>query len=246
MIVFAVDIQNTGMTILQERNLTIDQRLMMLGLYLDSFCELTDNRSITDYELNQLNAFYKNKKFLEDQAAQFSAVLPFNTHSHIKVMLGLLETLYGVGNTVGIDEQKIIRAITSTLKLKADENNQMPISEVVPTYNALKEEHKKFIGTFSTIFENFLVNEFFMNMYPFRLKSNLKLNYGMFVITYKMLDLVTFSMFMANHSDTKDLIEQIMWYANSLDHNKNYFNKILEYMEDKSDILEIMQNMLQV
>lgn len=246
MITFFVDIQNTAMTILQVRHLTIDQRLMMLGLYLDKLSELTKNRSIKDYELMQLNEIYRSQNFLKEQAAQFSRVLNFNGREHIRVIIGLLETLYGVGNTVVPDDVKIIRAITNTLKLKTDENDQVSISEVLTTYNALKAEREKFVFNFSTIFENYLINEFFMNLYPFKFENNLSLNYGVFVTIYKMLELVTFSMFMENHSEEKDLISNIMWYANTLDHNKTHADKIFEYMKDKSDILEIMQNMLQV
>ena len=246
MIKFFVDIQNTAMTILQARPLTIDQRFMMLGLYFDKFSELTNNRSIKDYELMQLNEIYRRPNFLQEQAAQFSRVINFNGHEHIRVMIGLLETLYGVGNPVGLDDVKIIQAITNTLKLKTDENDQVSISEVLATYNTLKAEREKFVGRFSTIFENYLINEFFMQLYPLRFDANLSLNYGVFVINYKMLELVTFSMFMENHSDEKDLISAIMWYANTFDHNKTHSDKMTEYMEDKSNILEIMQNMLQV
>ena len=243
---FVTDMQMAAITILQERNLTIDQRLMMLGLYLDRLCELTDNRSIKDYELMQLNEFYKNSNFLQEQSAQFSAVLNFDAHEHIKLLLGLLETLYGVGNIVGVKEAEIIRSITATLNLKPDKDNQISVNSIVPTYNALNEDRKNFVQKFSTIFENYLVNEFFFGTYPFKFKVKINLNYGVFVITYKMLELVTFSMANVNSASREDLISQIMWYVTKLDHNQSFFNKIFDYMKDKSDIVEIMQSMLQV
>ena len=116
----------------------------------------------------------------------------------------------------------------------------------MPTYNALNEDRKNFVQKFSTIFENYLVNEFFMNLYPFKFKVKINLNYGVFVITYKMLELVTFSMANVNSASREDLISQIMWYVTKLDHNQSFFNKIFDYMKDKSDIVEIMQSMLQV
>ena len=157
-----------------------------------------------------------------------------------------METLYGVGNIVGVKEAEIIRSITATLNLKPDKDNQISVSSVVPTYNALNEDRKNFVQKFSTIFENYLVNEFFMNLYPFKFKVKINLNYGVFVITYKMLELVTFSMANVNSASREDLISQIMWYVTKLDHNQSFFNKIFDYMKDKSDIVEIMQSMLQV
>ena len=246
---YIIDIQKTAIFILQERKLTIDQRLMMMGLYLDRLSELTDHRSITNLELTKLNDFYKNSSFLQDQASQFSAVINFNAKEYIKITIGLLETLYGVGSEmahIGLMEQKIIRAVTNTLKLEPDENNQISASGVAVNYAALNFECEKFIRQFSTIFENYLVNEFFLAVYPFRFNAKINLNYGIFVTTYKMLELMAFSVSMQENFSKQDLMNLIVWYSNFIDHSPKYFKAVSDYMKDKNDILAIMQEMLQV
>ncbi len=239
-------IQRTATAILQDRNLTIDKRLMMLGLYCDKLDELFDNDRID--ELEAVNLAYQSSKFLQEQSAQFSAVLKFDVHNYIKIVMELLNSLYGKDSGVlqGQGERIILDAITETLNLLSNETEQFKISEVAKRYSELNFEREKFVSGVSTILENYLVNEFFMNLYPFRFESNKAFNYGMFVATYKMLELVTFSMARANYSSNEDLISQIIWYSANIDHNQSYVNKISEYMKDKSDIVQIMQNMLQV
>ena len=63
-------IQETSAIILQERTLTIDRRLMLLGLYFDKLDELLRDNKIN--ELEQVNAAYKDSNFLQEQANNFA------------------------------------------------------------------------------------------------------------------------------------------------------------------------------
>lgn len=271
---YLISIQEAEITILQERTLTIDQRLLMLGLYYDKLDELINIRRNYEWEksnsiyrdtefgrdkyaqnvlsnekteeLEKVNLIYTNSEFLQTQAAQFSPVIKFNVENYITIMLGVLEELYG--NTFQPNEdRKLLEAVISTLKLQADNNAQVKIGEVAKNYTALKAEREKFLQRFSTVFENYLVHEIFSNLYPFKFVNSMNYNFEVFTAIYKMLELLTFSSFMQkeNYSE-QDLISEIRFYVGRTNNNKKYLKKISDFIQGQKDLVEFMQSMLQL
>ena len=242
-------IQETAVTILQERTLTIDSRLMLLGLYLVKLEELLEIKNLD--ELEQVNAAFKDSNFLQEQAKNFSQVIKFDVGEHIKIMFGTLEALYGAG-VLRVEDRKFVDAVADTLRIQVDENKQVSVKKLAENYLELDEARQRFSQYYSTLFENYLVNELFMNLYPFKFKGSITYNYGVFVTIYKLLELITFSMSIQHFLKEKKTMDKIsltavvMMHANNIDHNKTYTDKISEYLKDKNDIVEIMQNMLQV
>ena len=239
-----VPIQQTAIFILQERSLKIDQRLMMLGLYLDKVDEILNKHKV--FEIDEVNSVYQKSDFLAEQAKQFAEVIKFNAHDHIKIMLGIFEKLYGGNNVQNDDDRILLDALKVALKINPDENGTVSISEVTQNYNELAEEREKFLQKFSTVFENYLVNEFFVNCYPFRFYSELIFNYDIFVTFYKMLEFLTFAASISKDINERDLMNHIIWYAVNTDHNIDYINKIIEYLREQNDLIKIMRSMLQV
>lgn len=241
---YFVSIQETSIRILQERSLTIDRRLLMLGLYCDRLDELLETG--INYEIPKVNPSYQDTAFLQEQAAQLSVVLKFDVQNYIKAMLGILETLYGKRNEQTPEDRKFIDAVTNMLKIETDEENQTSINEIAQNYLALSEKRQKFLAQFETIFENYLVNEFFLNLYPLRANAVTVFNFGLFVAIYKMLELLTFAIATENENFTEsELVEMMSWYANNIDHKAQYFQKILDYLQSQKDVVDIMQSMLQ-
>ena len=240
-------LQETMIGILQERTLTIDQRLLMLGL----FCDKLDESLSSSLELTftKYIPFYKDTAFLQEQSSKIAPLVKFEPQNHIKIMMGILEKLYGEENKKSSPhDRRLLAAVVNTLKIETDENYFVNVSKLSDKYISLNEERQKFVQRFSTIFENYLVNELFFNLYPFRFSGTTIFNYGVFVTIYKMLELLTFSSSIEKSEpyDEKDLISEIRFYINRVDHGIGYVGKIAEYLEGKEDIVEIMSSMLQV
>lgn len=241
-----IPIQETAISILQRREMTIDQRLLVLGLYFEKLNRILTRGLIDDTD--KVVSDYRSSDFVKKTLAGMSNVINFSPRQHIITMLGLLESLYGMesGGIQTAEDRKFLEAVINTIKLKVDENNQTNVIALVQNYSDLKEERKNFIEKFSTIFENYLVNECFTNLYPFKFAGGLTFNYCVFVTIYKMLELVTFSVAKQHNSSEQDLIQQMIWYAQNTDHNPIYIRKILDQLQGQNDIVRIMQNMLQV
>ena len=86
-------IQRAAISILQERRLTIDQRLAVLGFFLDKLDELMNAGKVE--EISELAEFYTSEKFFSEQVPQILSAVHFAVSQFVKIMMGVLESLYG-------------------------------------------------------------------------------------------------------------------------------------------------------
>ena len=193
---------------------------MILGLYCDKLDELltTDNLAAVE----KVNPVYENLNFLREQTAQISAVLQFNAQNYFEIVQGFLKKFF--------DADKFSAA---AMQLQPSEN--------------LFQMQKNFLQRFSTIFENYLVHEFFYNLYPFRFDGSPIFNYGIFLTIFKMLEFITFANSLEKIScDERDLISEIMLYVEKIDHDAEFSDKITSGFTFKNDVAEIFQNLLKI
>ena len=215
-----LSIQQAAIKILQERTFTLDERFLILGLYCDKLDELlaTDNLAAVE----KVNLAYENLKFLREQTAQISAVLNFNAQNYFEIVQGFLKKFF--------DADKLTAA---ALQLQPSEN--------------LIQLQKNFLQKFATVFENYLVHEFFYNLYPFRFDGSPIFNYEIFLTIFKMLELITFANSLEKIPyDEKILISEIMLYVEKIDHDAEFLSKITSGFTFKNDVAEIMQNLLKI
>lgn len=246
---YAYSIQFAAISILQERSFSIDQRLMILGLFFDKLDEiiLTDKLD----EIDDLSAFYISEQFLLWEAPSIIENIKFDAKAHMKIMINVFETLY----SNSVDKDRIfIDAVVDSLEMHLNENDQISLNSLVKRYALLGDLRKSVLKLFSNVFENYLVNEFFYGFYPWRFQNSIVHNYGIFLTSYKMLELIAVSTALFNFKqnpdkipclNATDLMVLIMRLSNNIDHETQYIEKISEELGDKQDIVMLMQSMLQ-
>ena len=184
---YLLEIQMTGVHILQEQRLKIDQRLIILGYYLDRIDELILEEKFD--EIEKVSALYKSENFLIKQVPMLLKNIRYDEEIYFQLMNEVFE--------------------------KAD----LGIS---PNYESKFKNDQ--------VLENYLVNEFFGNIYPYRTKEPISQNYGLFVLTYKIFEALI----------TEDkLIEIVTWFSRNIDHDVEYFR----WLQTKTglDVLKIMK-----
>ncbi|MBQ9486620.1 MAG: flagellin lysine-N-methylase, partial [Selenomonadaceae bacterium] len=164
------DVQSTSISILQERALTLDQRLAVLGFFLDRVDEITATPRV--YEVAQLAELYAKEGFIAENFSAILADIQFNPRDFVKILIGgVLQTLYGEENVPRkVFEVVIFDAVQNTLELTPDEDGTVSVNDTAEKYMSLNPQREEFIQRYGTILENYLVNEFFMNFYPWRLQ----------------------------------------------------------------------------
>ncbi len=185
---YLVEVQMAGVKILQERRLTIDQRLIVLGFFLDKLDEIITDKIDFD-EIDNLTALYQSEDFIIKQAPMMLSSVQYDEAAYQKIMLEVFA--------------------------KAEIITQ-PKLEARQKYN--------------NILENYLVNEFFGNMYPWRTEGAISQNYGLFVLTYKIFEALI---------GEGEPLEIITWFSRNIDHDVEYYR----WLQTKAglDILKIMR-----
>lgn len=231
--------QEAAVKILQERTLSIDGRLMMLELYFDKFEEIVeDNNFIV---LEKLNGIYGDTEFLQEQAIEIAAHLKFYAANYLKIMFEILQSPLKTKNPLPSDK-KFYDAVLKYLSA----TDTFDFEQMAQKYISLAEEREQFLDKFSTVFENYLVHEFFSSFCPFQRYSSIMQNYNFFLISYKMLELVAVATFAGKDCAAADLVSLIIEYVDSCERNLNYSKKISEYLQDKDNLVDLMQNLFEV
>ena len=243
-----LEIQIAMISILQERTLTIDQRLIVLGFFLDRLDELFATKKVTLEQLaeildalKKLIAAYESKDFLSEQVPLMLASVTFDAKKFVGLMLELLESLYG-GVNLG-DDRTLLDSLVTTLEVVPDAQGQVSSADIVAKYKRLADKRKDFLSRRSTVLENYLVNELFLNCYPWRHEESVAKNFGVFVASYKLFELLIFAAEQQGFADDKDLIKFTHWFLSSADHNEVFVKKILELAPD--DILSAIETLLE-
>ena len=244
---YIFDVQSTAISILQERDLTLDQRLAVLGFFLDRVDEITATSRF--YEVTKLAELYTKEGFIAENFSAILAEIKFNPHDFVKILIGgVLQTLYGEENAPRkVFEVVIFDAVQNMLELTPDEDDTVSVKDTAEKYMSLNPQREEFMQRYGTILENYLVNEFFMNFYPWRLQEkNILQNYGVFIATYKIVELFTFSMAQKYSSvDENEVVKVITQISTSIDNSPPYIKKISAEIDNIGDTLKIISTFLQ-
>ncbi|MBR1807038.1 MAG: flagellin lysine-N-methylase [Selenomonadaceae bacterium] len=242
-----LEIQVAMISILQERKLTLDQRLIVLGFFLDRLDELFTKKDVTAVELEilldalkKLIAAYESKTFLSEQVPHMLEVVNFNAKKFVGLMLELIESFYADKDS---SDKAILDQIALTLDIVPDANGQVSAAKITENYNRLAAERKDFLTRRAMFLENYLVNELFLTCFPWKFTESIAKNFGVFVATYKLFELVTFSTEQQNFVGKKNLLLLTGWFLSSADHSDEFGKKLLELAPD--DILVSIETLLE-
>ena len=145
-------------------------------------------------------------------------------------MIGMVEVLYGKGSCARRDEdQKFLDALASLYHFSEGQETAS-IRNLQKRYGAYRASAKLIMQKYSYIFENWLVNEFFVNMYPFWIRGSLIENYLYFLMSYKLVEFLTIALVVAKKDEPEEamLVDSLCYFSKKLDHGPIYMKFILE------------------
>ena len=205
-----IEIQLTAISILQERRLTIDGRLIVLGFYLRQLEEIIRRGDFAT--ISTLNKIYTSEEFFLGQIPILIDSVKFQYKDFLTLMTSVIEKIRE-GNS-----QKYLQQINSDIAAKV---------------------RKKFFKKYSMTLENYLVNEFFGGIYPFKIGGTIQHNYAVFAVNFKIMEITALSMF-AKNSERK-IFEMISELAVDLNHNENFLAAITDTVKEFADITILMR-----
>ena len=160
-------------------------------------------------------------------------------------MFDVFVLLYGDDIYIKADAKVYLDYISKALKIKVDADGTASINELVKSYIKNKSSHDELFLKYAHILENYLVHEFFHCLYPWNVKGSVTFNYTIFLLTYKILEFIIFSMFVVKPSITsKDIIKCISWFVERIDHSSTYIDSISKGLQKNQHIVSIMPSLL--
>ena len=238
----AREVQIAMISILQERRFSIDQRLIVLGLFLDKLQELISSGTGNENVLN-LIAAYRSEEFLMQEISPIFQSFSFDANKFVLFMMKFIgHTLKALRSTEG---QRFFKAFEEVLGINPDENNLISIPEIVTNFEKLADARKNFTENYSTFLENYLVNEIFYSFYPWRfITESLTKNFIVFLISFKIFELMTFATVQSGLDSKEDLLAMVDWFMIKTDHNDALYKRFFELLEGVDDTYLLMATLL--
>lgn len=219
------DLRIFAIKTLQNRSISIENRLIVLGLFLKKFDEL-DSGNKSEKMLSLMQEFDRNidnKSFMESISQ-----LPAN----ISFQISLCKNLLKYRTTSPISSKRYVECFDEMVK-GLGLNGELQDAEVIQQYKDAHEmNYQPFFKDHAYMLENYLVNYVFMNLFPFN-KKTVTDSFAMLIINFSMIKLHLIGMAKYHEGLTVDLVVKLVQsYSKTIDHNASYLKNVENLMKE--------------
>lgn len=212
--------------VLQNREYTVAERLIILGMFYRKAQVYVDQGRVED--LPQLIASYTviiEGNSLKEELAKVPV--------EYVIQMALVKGIADVRFKQGIANQRYLDCFKELLEtLNYDEGET--VEAVADRYKeAYRRYYEPFMSKHEYIYENYLVNHVFKNMFPFWEGYTLEENYMLMVIHYAMIKLHLIGMagFHKENFNLDHVIKLIQSFAKTVEHNSAYLKQVFELLK---------------
>lgn len=225
------DVQFGGISILQDRRLRIDSRLAVLGFFLEQADDLL--REKKSHQWASLSAIYTSEEIIKE-IPNMLQVGRFSPHEYVRTMFGMIENLYGK-HAEFFGKHQYLDYVTEAFSL--GDATHVSLTAMANRYLERCHDTRIWMSEeFSHVFENYLVNEFFLNLYPFRIRGSCTLNYKVFLLAYKLAEFVLAAMTVIKERQIseRDIVRFFSDFSNRMDHSGRYMDEFVAAASQQS------------
>lgn len=222
--VLATNVILGSLSILQNTCYTLEQRMIILGFFLDKADELkllpNGAEAIAD-----LAVFYSSDEF-KVQMQDIFADWVFYPAAHGQLLTGILNFL---------QEKGIFSDVSMLMKQSLE-------------YGGKYSDYSRQIqGIFGTAIDRYWQQEFIFRGFPFRLKGSFLHNYFSYLLAYKVWEMCIYSYCdICDGQITKnDFLNLVTIHSKKLDHMKNFAEYLVKYTAPfEAEPIKLMQVLL--
>lgn len=215
-----------SISILQNLIFSREERFILLGLFLDKADELKTSENAAEQILN-LAIIYQSESFISEARAILSS-FHFLVDDNKKFMHELL-SMIAANNQIG--------ALNTLLKQAEDYTEDYDKWQV-----SLENEYGRAM-------DNYWLHEFFYLGYPFHLEGNFMHNYFVFLLSYKVWEIVLYGyLHVLDRMMTKEeFIKLVGTYSKIMDHRQKFLPVIEKKVaECEVEPIKAMQMLLRL
>lgn len=229
------DIRLFGLSVLQNRSFSLDERLIIIGMAYENIIKIDNEKqyNIIPNILQQIDETIETKAFKE----QLKEV-PDNC----KIQMLIAKELTYKKMQEGTNNIRYIECLDETLHglIQSEDDGLENMT------NRYQESYKNYLQPYlkekEYILENYLVNEFFRMLMPFGSFSSIWDSYIFLCVIYSMLKLHLIGMARYHQGLTDELtLKLIQSFSKVVIHNNKYIQNIIKLIkENKYDSLAYM------
>lgn len=217
------EIRMFSIDLIQNRRFTIEERLSILGLFINSINDIKEDNvmeTIEKYITNIENGIYDN--LLKD----------ISSDNIVNAQLEFLTNIYKIILNKNIKDKRYLENfinIVNSLKL-ASENSELIKERFL---NSLDNHYKSFIKEHNYIYENYLVNYIFKTLFPMGKMSVLD-TYINVVVHFAIIkmNLIGICEYYKDEMDTYKAVYLIQSFVKVVEHDNFIVDKLHKYLSE--------------
>lgn len=220
------EIREFAIGLIQNRRLTIENRLAILGLFIKKLTESNDlDETIQDiiYNFNNLIDSGQYDELIESLISEKS----------VDAQLEFLTQLNNIILSKKINNKRFIanfEKVSEGLHLESEEGNEIKAAFM----DSLENSYSDFISKHQYIYENYLVCYMFKTMFPSSDKSIME-NYLSLIVQFSILkmNMIGLCHYYKEEMDIGKTLNLIQSYASVTEHDEFLASKLQEFLKDK-------------
>ncbi len=218
----AIHIIMGGLSILQNGSYTFEQRLVLLGLFLD---RVEDCQQDVEAVAGLID-YYNSDEFLQEISGLWDN-WQYYPAAHKQFMAGIFKVL---------KMEKKLNSITPWLALNFDYDEM---------YNEKCQAIDENLGA---VLERYWQHEWLYNVFPFALQGSLLHNCFAYLISYEICKLMIFRVYDSDKPMNKDdIVNTLGFFSTMLDHEHGFAEALVKETEIfESEPLKLMQVLLRL
>ena len=211
-----------GFTILQNKVYSMEQRLVLLGLFMD---RVQDVQQDADAVL-ELISYYNSEKFRQEISSLWES-WQFYPAAHRQFISGIFRVL---------NEEKKLASLAPFLS----------ISENYDIFYA--DKHNNIVKELGDVLEHYWQQEWLFNAFPFAVEGSFLHNYFAYLITYEILQVYIYGIYESSKAWDKEIIlKELGGFSKIVDHERNFMDILVkETAIFEEEPLKLMQVLLRI
>lgn len=219
---YTKELRNFSIEILQNRSYKLSERMILLGNFLNEVNKLIQENHLV--KLPDFISFYRDslKRKIYNN---FLRQLPNNIEYKIHLLTEIINERLALGeNTLTKRYRECLDELDRAIITGSNRVNELK--------HGNREYFQPFLNKNSYIFENYLVNYVFKNLFPLGNGRSMMNEFMLLVIHYSLINFHLIGMAMSNRDLSIDMsVKLIQSLSKILDHYPDFTNHIVQLLE---------------
>lgn len=222
------DLRIFSIELIQNRQYSITNRVLMLGLFYQNVQEAIGNGAA--YQIPQL---IENYRSLISTDALHNALKSIPVEATAQIQM--LKELIDLRLFIGTENQRYLDSFDTFLRGISFEEEST--TEIIAEHyqTAYTSYYRPFMESHSYILENYLVNYIYKNTFPFYGQQNVLENYVILALYYSLIKmhLIGISGFHKENLNVDHVITFIQSFSKTVEHNPKYLQFAYDYLQKR-------------